>query len=263
MGVPPPPRTPGQRAGLTHGQVLAAARDVVAEGGLEALTMRALAQRLGVRPNALYSHVESKTILVDQLLDRALAAVEVPDADVPDPLRGVHALMTSTYRVLLAHADLVPIYLARHGARGPTARHLGDAMLALLARAGVTGARAREALQVLIVYTIGSAAFASRSPFATEDVPPPSGDNHAAHFDHGLCWILAGIGVPPESPERMSDLPRSARGGPTSPRLPAQDHPSRSSRSAGVIAGGARSASSRSASPVMVTALTASDRATR
>lgn len=132
-------RSPGQRAGLTRAHVLVAARDLLVERGLEALTMRTLAERLGVSPNALYSHVSRKTALVDDLLDDALATVQTPSPDARDPIAGVHALMASTYQVLLAHADLVPLYLARQGARGPNAQHLGDVMLALLSRADVTG----------------------------------------------------------------------------------------------------------------------------
>ncbi len=175
--------------------MLAAARELLDEHGVEALTMRALAERLGVRPNALYSHVESKEALVDEVLDDVLAAVDAPSPDARDPLAGVHAMMASTYRVLLAHADLVPLYLARQGARGPNARHLGEVMLALLARGGVVGRRADEALHVLIVYTIGSAAFSTRSPLATGDAPPPGGDQ-AEHFERGLKWLLAGIDLP-------------------------------------------------------------------
>ena len=176
--------------------MLAAARELLAERGLEALTMRAVAERLGVSPNALYSHVETKTALLDDTLDDVLAAVEASPPDAGDPTVGIHALMASTYRVLLAHADLVPFYLARQGARGPNAQHLGEVMLALLARGGVSGSRAREALHVLVVYTIGSAAFATRSPLATGDATAPAGD-HDAHFDRGLRWILAGISLPP------------------------------------------------------------------
>lgn len=157
--------------------------------------MRALAERLAVSPNALYSHVASKTALVDDILDDALAAVDAPAPDASDPIAGVHALMTSTYQVLLAHADLIPLYLARQGARGPNAQHLGDIMLALLARGGARGRRTREGLHVLIVYTIGSAAFATRSPLATDDASPPIAADHAAHFDHGLRWILTGISL--------------------------------------------------------------------
>jgi AcrR family transcriptional regulator len=182
-------RTPGQRAGLTRERVLAAARDLLAERGLEGLTMRALAERLDVAPNALYSHVDGKTALIDAVLDDVLAEVDAPSADTEDPAAGLHALMASTYDVLLAHADLVPLYLARQGARGPNAIRLGDVMLALLARAGVSGPRAREALRVLIVYTIGFAAFTTRAPLG----PEPRADELHGNFDSGLRWLLAGV----------------------------------------------------------------------
>jgi TetR/AcrR family transcriptional regulator, tetracycline repressor protein len=181
-------RSPGQRAGLTRGRVLAAARELLAEEGLTALTMRGLATRLGVAPNALYSHVDSKTALVDAVLDDVLGEVTAPSSDAPDPVAGLHALMASTYEVLLAHPDLVPVYLARQGARGPNARVLGDTMLVLLARAGVEGQPAIEALRVLIVYTIGFAAF--DRPRADAAVPAAK---LAGNFDRGLGWLLAGV----------------------------------------------------------------------
>jgi len=68
-----PLRSPGQRAGLTHARVLAAARELLAESGFEALTMRGLALRLDVSPNSLYSHVENKTALIDDVLDDVLS----------------------------------------------------------------------------------------------------------------------------------------------------------------------------------------------
>ena len=189
-------RSPGQRAGLTHAGVVAAARELLAEHGFEALTMRSLALRLDVSPNSLYSHIESKTALIDDVLDEVLREVQVPHADVEDPSTGLHAIMASTYDVLLAHADLVPLYLARRGARGPIAQHLGEIILALLARGGVTGPRAREALRVLIVYTIGFTAFATQAPLMPEDQQEPSTRELAKNFNSGLRWLLSGITVP-------------------------------------------------------------------
>lgn len=185
-------RHPGQRAGLTRARVLVEARALLTERGLEALTMRGVAARLGVSPNALYSHVANKTALVDELLDDVLALVEAPSPDVDDPSAGLHAVMSSTHRVLLAHPDLVPLYLARQGARGPNAQRLGDLMIALLARGGVRGPPAREALRVLIIYTIGFAAFAARGPVETAD-PVLSAEEVEANFNSGLHWLLAGI----------------------------------------------------------------------
>lgn len=190
-------RIPGQRAGLTRAAVLAAARDLLAESGLASLTMRALARRLDVAPNALYSHVASKTGLIDDMLDEVLAEVQEPAIDVEGPIAGLHQLMTSTYAVLLAHSDLVPLYLARQGARGPNAQRLGDTMITLLARSGVHGPAAREALRVLIVYTIGFAAFTTRPlidpPIEIEARQQLTTGEMLDNFTNGLRWLLAGI----------------------------------------------------------------------
>jgi TetR/AcrR family transcriptional regulator, tetracycline repressor protein len=155
--------------------------------------MRALAERLGVSPNALYSHVADKTDLVDAVLDDVLAEVRAPAPDVEDPIAGLRALMASTHDVLLAHPGLVPLYVARQGARGANAHRLGDVMLALLERAGVSGTAAREALRVLIVYTIGFSAFATRSPLEVGADRPVPTKEMSENFDRGLRWLLAGI----------------------------------------------------------------------
>ncbi len=178
-------RNPGERAGLTRTAVLAAARDLLAEGGLASLTMRSLARRLDVAPNALYSHVASKEALVDELLDEVLAEVHQGE--------DLYDLMVSTYQVLLAHPDLVPLYLARQGARGPNAERLGDVMLTLLAGHGVHGRRARDARRVLIVFTIGFAAFATHPPIEPGAEVPLTGEAMFDNFSHGLRWLLAGI----------------------------------------------------------------------
>jgi len=185
------PRTPGARAGLSRGAVLAAAREVLAGDGLDGLSMRAVARRLDVAPNALYSHVASKAALIDEVLDDVLGAVEQPE--VTDPRAGLRGLLMSTYDVLVEHPDLVPLYLARQGARGPNARRLGEVMAALLARGGVGGRPAVEALRVLIVHTIGFAAFATHPPVEPGAGGPLSAEELRGNFETGLGWVLAGI----------------------------------------------------------------------
>jgi len=167
--------------------VLDAATDLLAERGT--VTMRAVAQRLGVAPNALYSHVADETELVDGVLDRVLAQVEVPEpGEGNDPGDAVHRLMTSTHAVLTRHPQLVPAFLARQGARGENAQRLGAVALEHLAAAGITGDPAREALRVLIVYTIGFAAFDG----AAEERPLPRSVLRAT-FERGLGWLITGI----------------------------------------------------------------------
>jgi TetR/AcrR family tetracycline transcriptional repressor len=184
-------RGPGQRAGLTREAILAAARSLLAAGGLESLTMRAIADDLGVAPNALYSHVANKSALVDDLLDDVLAEVAEPSVD--EPSTGLRQVMASTYEVLLAHADLVPVYLARQGARGPNAQRLGAIMDDLLVKAGLAGASVGEARRVLIVYTIGLAAFSAQIPIGPGEDPPVRPDEARDQFARGLDWLLAGI----------------------------------------------------------------------
>lgn len=53
----PGPRLPGKK-GLDRQRVLQEARDLCAAGGLEALTIKELAQRLGIQPPSVYAHFD-------------------------------------------------------------------------------------------------------------------------------------------------------------------------------------------------------------
>ena len=178
------PRTPGQRAGLSHEAVLAAAKSVLAERGLPGLSMRSVAGELGVAPNALYSHVADKDALVDALLDDLLGALEPPPADA-EPVAGLREVMLATFDLLGRHADLVPLYLARQGARGPHARALGEAMVVLLERLGVDGAANGRVVRALIVSTLGFAALAAAdAPLGTAEL--------RADLEVTLGWLIRG-----------------------------------------------------------------------
>src|SRR4051812_29937655 len=102
----------GERAGLTRAAVLAAARELIADSGFEALTMRELARRLDVAPNALYNHTTGRDDLVDALLDDVLGPLE-PVAGIDDPVRALSRLMSDTFHALVADPDLAPLFLPR------------------------------------------------------------------------------------------------------------------------------------------------------
>jgi AcrR family transcriptional regulator len=173
--------------------VLAVARALIEQSGADALTMRAVASRLGVAPNALYSHVASRNALLDAVLDDLLGLVESPAADAEDPVAAVAALMTSTWDVLTAHPTLVPLFLARQGARGANAMALGQVMDVLLARAGLVDPAVGDARRVLIVHTIGSAAFATGVPGEPVSERHVSPEAARRSFVQSLQWLLAGI----------------------------------------------------------------------
>ncbi|MDX3231493.1 TetR/AcrR family transcriptional regulator [Streptomyces sp. ME19-01-6] len=70
-----PPRR-GPKQGLSVDAVVQAAIALADSGGLEALTMRGVAQRLGVTPMTLYTYVPGKAELLDLMLDTAYLEME-------------------------------------------------------------------------------------------------------------------------------------------------------------------------------------------
>jgi TetR/AcrR family tetracycline transcriptional repressor len=178
--------------------------------------MRRLAAELRVAPNSLYSHFPDKVGLIDALLDNLLGEVDVPDPAVGDWRDGLVKLMDATRLLLLAHPELVAMFVTRSGL-GPNAARLGEITFQLLRRGGLQGERAVEAFRVLLIYTMGFAAFQAprqggdsaertkRAEAIFGSLPKgqfPEMTRLAAHlgqhaddgnFHAGLRWLLEGI----------------------------------------------------------------------
>src|SRR5690606_21008169 len=73
----------GRLAQISRPAVLAAALAVADERGLDALTMQAVAARLGVTAMALYRHVRDKDDLLDGLVEALLTEFPPPDPGLP------------------------------------------------------------------------------------------------------------------------------------------------------------------------------------
>jgi TetR/AcrR family tetracycline transcriptional repressor len=186
------PRIPGERAGLTLPAIVAAARDSLAEQGVGGLSMRSVARRLGVAPNALYSHLEGKSALVDAVLDDLIGEIPLPPLELA-PREGVAAIMRESYDALVRHPDLVALSLARQGSGGANAWRLGDRVLELFAEAGVPDAAGRDGLRVLLVHMMGCAAFATQYDRGLGGTPPHAVESVRADYVRGLDWLLDGI----------------------------------------------------------------------
>lgn len=92
---------PDGRRPLTRERALAAAVDLADAEGVDAVSMRQLATRLGVVPMALYRHVDSKEDLLNGMIDALIAEYEPP---LTGAWRGrVRGRILSARRVLLAH----------------------------------------------------------------------------------------------------------------------------------------------------------------
>jgi TetR/AcrR family tetracycline transcriptional repressor len=132
-----PKRVPRRRADpLTTEAIVDAALPVLDAEGLDGLTMRRVAERLGVSPASLYWHVGSKDGLLDLVLDRVIGEIEVPE---PEPerwqeqLKEVAVAMRAT---ILRHRDVVRISIGRVP-MGPNALRFTERTLALLRSGGV------------------------------------------------------------------------------------------------------------------------------
>jgi AcrR family transcriptional regulator len=68
------------RSRLSRERVLRAAITHADAGGLEALTMRTLAEELGVAPMALYRHIANNDDLVDAMVDVVFSEIDLPSS---------------------------------------------------------------------------------------------------------------------------------------------------------------------------------------
>ncbi len=80
---PPAPAARGPRQKLTLREIVAEAIALADEHGSEALSMRALARRLGVGAMSLYTYVPGRAELFELMIDRAYGERTIPAADLP------------------------------------------------------------------------------------------------------------------------------------------------------------------------------------
>ena len=149
---PPPPR---QRS-LGRAEIVAAATALADEAGPEALTMKAVAGRLGpYTPMALYRYVHSKDGLVDLMLDAATAEVGVPARPGRDWRADLEALAAETRQMIRRH----PWYAALFHTRPPVGPHAMarlEFMLGVLTARGASTADAMTYAALIDRHILGS-----------------------------------------------------------------------------------------------------------
>jgi AcrR family transcriptional regulator len=91
-----------RRAPLSRDRVLRAAVALADDSGIESLSMRKLAEELGVVPMALYKHVAKKEELLDGMIDLVVGEID-PPVRGPDWKSAVRQRILSARRALLRH----------------------------------------------------------------------------------------------------------------------------------------------------------------
>lgn len=156
-----PWRTPRKatpvRQPLSQGAIVATAMAILDAEGLDAVTMRRVAQALTTGSSSLYAHVASRDELLDLMVDRVAGEIQVP---APDPGRWQEQLKVyarDAQAVWTSHADIAKVSLANIPT-GPNMLRLYEGVLALLRAGGLSAQMSAWALDRLHLY-IGADVF--------------------------------------------------------------------------------------------------------
>lgn len=162
--IVPPSR---KRTGLSRARILAAALELVDMDGLEALTMRRLAEQLKVDPMSIYNHVDGKDALLDGLADALWAEVRLGES-----ARGwqetLRSLAIALRQLAHAHPHAYGLLFGRGILPGSSLLAIDTAVKAVEG-AGSNRDQAAELVRTLIAYAVGYA-------MLELSAPPPSGE---------------------------------------------------------------------------------------
>lgn len=138
---------------LSPDLIFSTALRVVDEEGLEALTMRHLAEEIGVATMSLYSHVATKEDLLLGVVNLATSQIHLPSPDVP-AWEALKSVTREFRRVALCHPNLVPLIVQRPPTGAEGLRTL-EAALDALRRAGMDPERTAPAYRMMASFAIG------------------------------------------------------------------------------------------------------------
>ena len=155
------------RLPLTRERVLAAAVALADRGGIESLSMRKLAQELGVEAMSLYHHVANKDDILDGLVDVVFGEIDLPTGE-----DGWKAAMRrraiSAREALRRHPWATGLMESRPTPGAANLRH-HDAVLGVLRGAGFSVELAAHAYSLLDSYIYGFALQEASLPFHTPE----------------------------------------------------------------------------------------------
>ena len=194
---------PGPRRTLTEDELLDAALELLDDGGQASI--RGIAAKVGVAPNAVYTYFPDKAAVVRALVEKLLGeADEGAFADESKPWRDrIEALALDLRRNLLTHRGAAALLMSGP-MDGPRTTALNERLLDLMIGAGLDPADAARSTYLLITYVLG--AIALEVADETEPGPLPPEDERVARRRAGFDQIPADA------------FPRSAAAAPTMSR---------------------------------------------
>lgn len=148
-----PRRAPGRPPRISREEVIEAARRIVAEEGVDRLTMRRLATEIGSTPMALYHHVRNKeellVLLLDDYTERTLRRPELP----AEPCERIVA--ASTIHEALAACPWIVEVLTADDLMSTAALWFVEQIVDGLVVCGLSPERAVQGYRAIWYYTAG------------------------------------------------------------------------------------------------------------
>jgi AcrR family transcriptional regulator len=169
---------------LSEASIVEAACLLIAESGVDGLTVRALSDRLGVSLGSTYHHVPSRQALLTLVANELFQRVETPDAATADWRGALRQLIVDMAGVFGGHPGMVVFHLSHPD--GTNAAQLEGVTRAILQGAGFSAGSARAVMAALFYYLNG---VLLDDPSGGYGVPR---DRLDAAFLQGLDLILDG-----------------------------------------------------------------------
>ena len=151
------------REPLTRERALAAAIALADAEGLGALTMRRLAQELGIEAMSLYHHVANKDDILDGMVDMVFGEIELPAART-DWKTAMGDRARSARAALMRHRWAIGLMESRSSPGPATLRH-HDAVLGSCRAAGFSVAMSAHAFSLIDSYLYGFVLQEANLPF--------------------------------------------------------------------------------------------------
>ena len=152
MASRPKPRNEA-RAPLSRERVLRAAIDLADAGGIESLTMRRLAQELGVEAMTLYYYVANKDEILNGIVEMVVAEIELPSAGA-EWKSALRATAMSAYELMIRHRWAASLVLTGAGDSMARKRYM-EAILGCLRGAGFSASLTDHAYHALESHIMG------------------------------------------------------------------------------------------------------------
>jgi AcrR family transcriptional regulator len=180
------------RGRLDRGRVLAAAVELADSSGLEAASMRRLAESLGVTPMALYKHVADRDELVDGMVDLVVAEIEREIGERPDAVpvsapgdwrSAVRARILTARAVTRRHAWAQEAIVTRTRS-SPVVLAYMDALIGMLRAGGLSMDLVHNAMHALSTRMWGF----TREVFPTPELPDDPGARDAMLAEFGRIY---------------------------------------------------------------------------